>query len=290
MKEVVLHKIFICFIISQAVFLTFGMGQLEAFVGWIYWTDNYTDKIQRANLDGSNIEDLVTGIHAPRGIALDIESGKMYWMDIFYTDVVGPSKIQRANLDGSNVEDILILGDVWAYGLDLDLINKKMYWTEQGPDRIRRANMDGTNLETVVSTGAFITDLALDPIGAKVYWLGNGKIQRANLNGSNVEHLVQIGTAGLAGIDLDLKGGKMYWSNNGGLPRSIWRADMDGSNAEPIVSDNLQHPAGINVEITGRKIYWIDARMGGEGKIQRANLDGSDIEAVSYTHLTLPTN
>ena len=36
----------------------------------MYWADSVADKIQRANLDGSNIEDLVTGLGDPRGIAL----------------------------------------------------------------------------------------------------------------------------------------------------------------------------------------------------------------------------
>ena len=68
----------------------------------MYWTDWGTDKIQRANLDGSNIEDLVTqGLSSPSGIALDVEGGKMYWTDW------GTAKIQRANLDGSNVEDLV---------------------------------------------------------------------------------------------------------------------------------------------------------------------------------------
>ena len=40
------------------------------------------EKIQRANLDGSNIEDLVTqGVKSPDGIALDVAGGKMYWTD-----------------------------------------------------------------------------------------------------------------------------------------------------------------------------------------------------------------
>ena len=43
----------------------------------IYWTDD--DKIQRANLDGSNVENLVTqGLVDPEGIALDVAGGKMY--------------------------------------------------------------------------------------------------------------------------------------------------------------------------------------------------------------------
>ena len=41
--------------------------------GKMYWTDRGTDKIQRADLDGSNVEDLVTsGLSGPFGIALDL--------------------------------------------------------------------------------------------------------------------------------------------------------------------------------------------------------------------------
>ena len=73
----------------------------------IFWTDFGADKIQRANLDGSNIEDLVTqGLSVPTGIALDVVGGKMYWTDLAnYTD-----KIQRANLDGSDVQDLVTQG------------------------------------------------------------------------------------------------------------------------------------------------------------------------------------
>ena len=74
----------------------------------MYWTDSGPDKIQRANLDGSNIEDLVKlGYRlygGPRGIALDVEGGKMYWIDVY------TNKIQRANLDGSNIEDLVTQG------------------------------------------------------------------------------------------------------------------------------------------------------------------------------------
>ena len=38
----------------------------------MYWTNISTGKIQRADLNGSNIEDLVTGLRNPVGIALDL--------------------------------------------------------------------------------------------------------------------------------------------------------------------------------------------------------------------------
>src|SRR5690606_38579081 len=64
-----------------------------------------TDKVQRANLDGSDLEDLVTaGLVTPRGIALDLAARKMYWIDS------GNDTIKRANLDGSEVETLLDSG------------------------------------------------------------------------------------------------------------------------------------------------------------------------------------
>merc|ERR1719274_348667 len=64
-------------------------------------------------LEGSGVEDLVTsGLGSPRGIALDLAGGKMYWTDI--------RKIQRANLDGSGVED-LVTGWQNFKGIALDL-------------------------------------------------------------------------------------------------------------------------------------------------------------------------
>src|ERR671910_686624 len=83
-----------------------GIGQWEARGnGKMYWTDLGIHKIQRVNLNGTGLEDLVTtGLITPRGIALDVVGGKMYW-----TDGV-TRKIQRANLDGTNVEDLVTTG------------------------------------------------------------------------------------------------------------------------------------------------------------------------------------
>ena len=72
----------------------------------MYWTDWGTDKIQRSNLDGSDVEDLVTsGLVDPPDIALDVAGGKMYWTD--FDLLGGRHKIQRSNLDGSNFENVV---------------------------------------------------------------------------------------------------------------------------------------------------------------------------------------
>ena len=43
----------------------------------MYWVDADTAKIQRASLDGSNVEDLVaSGLSDPYAIALDVAAGR----------------------------------------------------------------------------------------------------------------------------------------------------------------------------------------------------------------------
>jgi hypothetical protein len=93
-----------CVRLAVLVVIVGGLGQWEALGnGKMYWTDLGIHKIQRVNLNGTSLEDLVTtGLIAPRGIALDVVGVKMYWTD------AGSSKIQRANLDGTGVEDLII--------------------------------------------------------------------------------------------------------------------------------------------------------------------------------------
>ena len=127
--------------------------------GKMYWVDASRNgaKIQRANLDGSQIEILVTrSLNIPRAIALDLARGKMYWMD------PGTIRIQRANLDGSQVEDLVVTGLDYPDGLALDLDGGKMYWTDWGTNKIQRANLDGTRIEDLITGLSDPVGLALD--------------------------------------------------------------------------------------------------------------------------------
>ena len=161
---------------------------LDVANGKMYWTDDSADRIQRANLDGSDIENLITqGLDDPYGIALDVAGGKMYWAD------EGENEILRANLDGSNIQILVSRGLDDPHGIALDVANGKMYWTDDSADRIQRANLDGSNIENLITQG--LSDpygIALDVANGKMYWAdeGTNRIQRANLDGSLIETLV----------------------------------------------------------------------------------------------------
>ena len=163
--------------------------------GKMYWVDSgadkvtdsgieeVTDKIQRANLDGSAVEDLVTsGLALPLGIALDVAGGKMYWTDS------GTSKVQRANLDGSAVEDLVtrldcrrVPADVQCSpeGMALDVAGGKMYWVDSGTSKVQRANLDGSAVKDLVTSGLSLPrGIALDVAGGKMYWTDEAELER----------------------------------------------------------------------------------------------------------------
>ena len=231
----------------------------------MYWTDS--DNIRCANLDGSNIIDLVTtGLVDPRGIALDVAGNKMYWTD--------SDKIRCANLNGANVLDLVTTGLMSPHGIALDVAGGRMYWAEPGADRIQRANLNGANVLEVANSG-FPYGIALDVAGNKMYWADTGynRIRCANLDGSNIEQVVSSELlSGLEWIALDVAGGKIYWTD--WITHKILRVGLDGSNIEALITTGLKVPEGIGLDVAGGKMYWTDSDA---RKIQRANLDGSNI-------------
>ena len=205
--------------------------------GKIYWI-SLTGSIGRANLDGSNAVQLIP--QSGEGIGLDLEAGKLYW--------AGSGRISRANLDGSGIET-LVTGLSKPDSMALDLVNRKVYWTDSAVHTIQRANLDGSNVETLVTGLRHPQGLNLDVAGGKMYWSNwppSDKIQRANLDGSNVEDIAP-GRGGLEGIVLDFDRGKMYWTDF--AIDKIQRADFDGSNIEDIVTTGLGQPISITLDI-----------------------------------------
>jgi hypothetical protein len=86
------------------------------------------------------------------------------------------------------------------------------------------------------------------------------------------------------GIVVDVEAGHIYWTNMG-VPSSndgsIERADIDGKNRKVIVPEGRTFtPKQIHLDKKNGKLYWCDR----EGmRVMRANLDGSQIEALVET-------
>lgn len=258
-------------------------GNAWAEAGKLYWTTGGI--IMRADLDGlpADSEPLVTGPPWATDIGLDPVDGKVYW-----TDTHGG--IHRVGQDGSGVEDLL---DGAGRGIALDGQRRKMYWRSGAG--IQRANLDGSSVETLVTTEGYPESLVLDPVDAKMYWIGYGgdengpRIRRADLDGTSAEDLAVVLDDGwpqnLRGLSLDLTGRKIYWMGDSGYRETIYRADLDGSDVEDLLPPiALGYPTIDNfiLDTIGRKLYWEEHIRFHGYRINtlRADLDGSNIEEI----------
>ena len=164
----------------------------------VYWTAINSDRvsfiIQRANLDGNQIESVLTpedGVVAANHIDLDPSERFMYWSH--FTE---NGSIHRASMDGGPPESIL--PNAFSSGLAVDSVAKKIYWTQDDViyRGVMRADLDGSNAERVVveSDDTLPSGIALDLVGQKMYWTDSmlNLIKRANLDGTEVEHVLRV--------------------------------------------------------------------------------------------------
>lgn len=270
-------------------------------IGMLYWVG--ANKLTRANADGTQIEHVVTDLEAPDGLSLDLLSNTVYWTNM----ADGPhGSVQRAHLDGTPIEGdgkyLVQPGQIHTgKEMELDLLHKKMYWSDRDAARIMRANLDGSDLETLVT--AFTDEqgtkrtlknpvgMALDIERQKMYFTDRytGMIYRADMNPpDNTTHAtrtdVEILVAGVPmeerpiDIDLDLDKGKMYWTDR--HTRKVLRANLDGTNIETLIDESktaIRIPIGLTLDLASKKMYWSDPAT---RTIQRANLDGSRVEEI----------
>ena len=200
-----------------------GGIKLDLVSSKMYWITNNIG-IHRANLDGSGVELIFGGW--VEGIALDVGAGKIYW-----SNGCSDPRIQRANLDGSSVE-VLVPYPPAGYcvaSVELDLINGKIYWTEDFVGSFGRANLDGSAAEILLpdQVGG---SLALDVGAGKIYWANYGVsgVWTANLDGTDPENLIPVG---VGGIEIDESQWKIYWTEGS----KIRRANLDASNMEDVM-------------------------------------------------------
>lgn len=139
----------------------------------LYWVD-YVDspeegRVLRADILNNGFllgypETVATGLGAVADVELDVDGGKVYWVD--WTR----KRVQRANLDGSILETIASTTER-PISIAFDSLRHKVYWIEspQGQTILQRANPDGSGQEQLfkVSGGEFFSlDLGPDvPVG-----------------------------------------------------------------------------------------------------------------------------
>ncbi|MDE0467790.1 MAG: leucine-rich repeat domain-containing protein [Candidatus Poribacteria bacterium] len=254
--------------------------------GKMYWAgrdvDSFRFKIWRANLDGSNIEDITvfggTFVLIPSQAPADDASPAavrkttqihvdaadrppMYWID-------GGTLYRLA---GTEVERIAAR----ANDVAVDTAGGKIYWTAQTDENARtinRANLDGTNAQVLRELRSVPLGIAYDSANGKLY-LSNSqnRIQRINVDGTGFEYNFIPNVS--APMSIAVASGRVYWTEAEGNVRF---ANVTGN---PKVVRTLATGTGTlgGIAAGNDKVYWTEQTDNG-GSVRSANLDGSGVE------------
>jgi hypothetical protein len=188
-----------------------GNVSVAPIAGFIYWGDESTESVYRANLDGSGFTPLFGNdaldpdFAAVRGVRLDTQNQKIYWINRFF-----PQSIQRGNLDGSGAIETLAQGVDFSPALNqptdliLDPGRNLMFISDRTTDMIYTATLDAVPTGVYV-TGEDVRGMALlkvdpNPVDVLGDCDGSGAVEFADIP-CFVDALLGIDTVPPGGID-----------------------------------------------------------------------------------------
>ena len=122
----------------------------------VYWTETteVSGRIRRANLNGSGVQNVATGLVSP--LSLAVANGKIYWTE-GTREIAG--KLHRASLDGTNSELLETL-PLAPTGIAVDTGRNSLYLTVPSGE-IHRRDLDGSGDEPVVTGLATPSNIVL---------------------------------------------------------------------------------------------------------------------------------
>ncbi|XP_029438438.1 low-density lipoprotein receptor-related protein 4 isoform X2 [Rhinatrema bivittatum] len=207
----------------------------------VFWSDVTLDRIMRANLNGSNVEEVVsTGLESPGGLAIDWIHDKLFWTDS------GTSRIEVANVDGTHRKVLLWQNLEKPRAIALHPMEGTIYWTDWGNQpRIEYASMDGSNRRIIADTHLFWPNgLTIDYAGHRMYWVDakHHVIERADLDGKNRRAVISQGLPHPFAITVFED--SLYWTD--WHTKSINSANKFTGKNQEIIRNKLHFPMDIH--------------------------------------------
>jgi DNA-binding beta-propeller fold protein YncE len=270
-------------------------------MGSLFVLDLSGGRVLSMNTDGSNRKVLVTECRLPDGVAVDVESGHVYWTNMGIPHL-NDGSIERVDLDGRNRKTIVPEGVTFTpKQLHLDKKNGKLYWSDREGMRVMRSNLDGSQVDTLVESGhgdidrrdqtRWCVGITIDPARGQIYWTQKGpdnaergRIFRAGIEippGEKAAHRSDIellfdGLPEPIDLELDLDRRVLYWTDRGDPPRgnTVNRTPIDEPrrSAPEIVLTHLMEGIGLALDARRDRMFVTDFG----GSIYSARLDGSE--------------
>lgn len=273
---------------SVAGVLCFLLHAAPAFAsdphGYVYWSDRNSDKIQRSNIAGTVVEDIVTGIPDPTGIFIDGANNHLYWID----NALG-SGIYRSNFDGQQQQVISSGHNGGLFDLAVDPVNNYIFYSDLNDKAIYRANRADGSGETLIANlnnGTFWPGgMALDIANQQLYYLDVDSsdttksrfVRRVDYDGTD-QTLIYTGavTENFGAIAYDSTNNDLYITDFGEY--DIEKYDLDLSSASKVMDTTIGPGGGksIALDVSNSYIYYGSFGNSATSGVYRANMDGTN--------------
>ena len=239
----------------------------------LYWTDRGAGKVQRANLDGSDVDTLydLPGTNL-RGIAVDRAAGFFFFADN------ARDRIYRSTLDGRSLKVIVEKDLGFPADVAVDPHNKSVYWCDQQMGRIGKCDYDGGNRKTVIETPQPYY-LDIDSKNDRIFWgdFSQGNIFQCKLDGGEKKTLIK-GLTWVRSVKLDAGKDTLYWIDR--ETHKVQRCLLSTLKIEDLYT-GLDTPHGMCLDLKNRKLFWTDTGTNrvpgstGARAVNTGSLDGS---------------
>ncbi|CAH0560791.1 unnamed protein product [Brassicogethes aeneus] len=219
---------------------------------FLYWTDDDVKKIQRARLNGSEEQEVVsTEITNPDGLAIDWLSRNLYWTD------AGTDRIEVVRINKNFRRVIISDGLVDPRGIAVAPELGWLFWSDwnEKEPKVERSNTDGSERIAIVSKElGWPNGITLDLVKRKIYWCDAkaDKIEYANMDGSERKVLTDDNVPHVFGFSL--MGDYIYWTD--WQRRSIERAHKESATDREQILDQTENVMGLKAFKLGPVEGW----------------------------------
>jgi hypothetical protein len=154
------------------------------------------------------------------------------------------------------------------FGVDFDVANNHVYFSDVGSGKLYRIDGDGQNVVTLLSSLSAPRGLRIDIANNYIYFIDGTDIKRCELDGSSVTTLVTgLNTPEFLAFDVDADA--LFWTDTG--VTAIQKATLTGAAMTNVAESAVFR--GIDLDIDAGKVYFTD----GDTDLYSCDYDGSNV-------------